>query len=130
MLAAFETSTSTGPKASSASLANWVIDRGIGQVEVEADRLPALVPDVGGQLLADLVAAGAQDHGMPGLGQDPGRFGADARRGSGDHGRASLGLGVETSHQLRYRGVTVVGSAARPRTLMECTRTTPSSSMA
>ena len=68
---------------------------------------------------------------MPRPGQRPRRLGADARRGAGH--RRSAGVGGEPGHvrlEARHqRSVTVVGSAAKPRTLMECTRTMPAASI-
>ena len=68
----------------------------------------------------------APEHdGMARPGQRPRRLGADARRRAGDRRGPALGVRLEARHQ---RGVTVVGSAAKPRTLMECTRCMPAGS--
>ena len=66
-----------------------------------------------------------EHHGMARPGQRPRRLGTDARGGAGHRRRAPFGVGLEARHQ---RGVTVVGNAAKPRTLMECTRAIPAGS--
>ena len=73
----------------------------------------------------DLHAARPEHDGMARPGQRPRRLGADARGGAGHRRRPAFGVGLEARHQ---RSVTVVGSAAKPRTLMECTRRMPAGS--
>ena len=103
-----------------------LLDRiGVGQVEVDGHRLAAVGPDGGGGVLALGHPPGPEGHRVALGGQGPGRGLADARRRPGHHGRAPFGVGLEPGHQRR---VTVVGRAARPRTLMEWTRSMPSGS--
>ena len=99
---------------------------GVGQVEMTGHRLSPFGADGRGDLVADLHPARPEHHGVPHPGQRPRRLGADARRGAGHRRRPALGMGLEARHQ---RGVTVVGSAAKPRTLMEWTRAMPAGSM-
>ena len=91
----------------------------IGQVEVAGHRLSPLGADGRRHLVADLDPARAEHDGVARPGQRPCRLGPDARGGAGHRRRPAFGVRLEARHQ---RGVTVVGSAAKPRTLMECTR--------
>ena len=125
ILAALDTRISTGPNAASASLANRVTEPRIRQVEVAGHRLSPLGPDGRSHLVAHLDAARPEHHGMARPGQRPRRLGADARGGAGHRRRPAFGVRLEARHQ---RSVTEVGSAAKPRTLMECTRRMPAGS--
>ena len=95
--------------------------------------LAAVLADLRGRLLAALHPAGPEDDGVTPGGQRPGRGQADARRGAGDDGRATCGMGDEPGHGRRRLVCqcteTVVGRRAKPRTLMEWTRSTPAGSM-
>jgi hypothetical protein len=97
--------------------------RGVAHVEGQGDRLPAGGADLGRGLLAPLDAPGAEHDGVARGGEQHRGRPSDARRRAGDHGGATLGVGRELRHQ---RAATVVGRAAKPRTLTEWTRAMPS----
>ena len=79
-----------------------------------ADRLAAVGDDLGGGLLEPVEPPGAEHHRVAGRGQRLRGGQPDARRRAGDHGGAALGVRFEPGHQ---RVTTVVGRAAKPRTL-------------
>src|SRR5690606_1598500 len=95
--------------------------RVVGEVEGVGDRLAAGVADARGDLLEPLDPAGTERDGEARGGQRLGGGRTDARGGAGDDRGAALGLGVlvGADHQ---RILTVTGSEAKPRTLMEWTR--------
>ena len=93
---------------------------------MEGGRLAAGGPDLARNDLAHLGPPRPEHHREAIPGQGARRLGSDARRGAGDHRRPSVRVRLEARHQRR---VTVVGRTAKPRTLTECTRTTPLSSM-
>ncbi len=98
----------------------------VRQIEMDGDGLATVVADGRRRVLAVVHPPGAEHDRVPEPGQGHRRRLPDARRRAGDHGRTSLGVGLETGHQ---RSCTVVGRAARPRTLIEWTRSMPSGSM-
>ena len=97
---------------------------GIGDVQWQGDRLATIGANLGGDLLALVHPAGPEGDGEAASREFGGGGGADARRGAGDQCGPSGGVWVESGHQ---RLVTVTGSSAKPRTLLECTRTAPDS---
>ena len=123
--AALDTRISTAPRAATAEVANCSTESRVGQVEVDGDGLAPVGPDGRRGILALVDPPGPERHRVPEGGQGLGGGLADARRGAGDHGRPAFGVGLEAGHQRR---VTVVGRAARPRTLIEWTRSMPSGS--
>ncbi len=114
-----DTTTSMSPRSPVTASANAADGAGVGDVERVHDRLAARLADLRGDLVAPVDASRAQRHRVTDRGQGQRGRGTDAGRGAGDHGRATLGL-VIPAHQ---RTATVTGSAAKPRTLVECTRT-------
>ena len=98
---------------------------GVGLVEVDGHRLAPVGPDGRGGVLAFGHPAGAENDRVAKGRQRLGRGLSDAGGRPGHHRRSELGIGVEAGHQ---RSVTVVGSEARPRTLIEWTRSMPSGS--
>ncbi len=97
----------------------------VGQVEVYGERVTTARSDGSRGLLALGHPSGSEHHRVTDGGEGLSHRLADAGRGSGDHCGANVGIGFEARHQRR---VTVVGSAARPRTLIEWTRSIPSGS--
>ncbi len=97
----------------------------LAQIQREGGRLTSAAANGVGHFVARLNSTGSEDDGVTGRGQCLGRGGADTRRGPGDHRRPATRVLLETCHQRR---VTVVGNAASPRTLMECTRSRPAGS--
>ena len=86
----------------------------VGQVELVHDGLAAGLAYLCGDLLA-LVGAPRTERDREALRAEHQRGRrADARRGTGDDGRAASGLGV-----LAHRATTRTGRCANPRTLAE-----------
>ena len=98
----------------------------VGQVEVDGDRLAAGGPDGRRRVLALADPSGTEDHRVAERGEGDGGGPADARGGAGHDGRPALGIGREPRPSAQ--DATVVGRAARPRTLIEWTRSMPSGS--
>jgi hypothetical protein len=95
---ALETTTSTGPNASWAVLANASIDASSVRSSAARSSLAPDGPDGGGQLVEAIGAAGAQHHRVAGGGQRLGGGCADAGRGAGDDGNPPLWMGDESRH--------------------------------
>ena len=98
----------------------------VGEVEVERVRLATSGTDRLGGLLAPVDTTRAEHDRVPGGGQRLGGGLADPRGCAGHHRRSPLGMWSETRHQRRS---TAIGSVAKPRTLIECTRSAPDSSI-
>ena len=92
----------------------------VGDVEVEADGLAAVGADLADQVVELLHAAGAERDGKAAGREFDGGGLADAGGRACDDGGPAVGKGGETGHQRTF---TVMGRWAKPRTLLECTRT-------
>lgn len=98
---------------------------GIGHVEGEGYRLATVGADFVDQLGQLVHAAGPQGDRKPAAGEFGCGGRADARRCAGDDGGPPGGVRFEAWH---YLACTLIGRWANPRTLLEWTRTTLSSS--
>ena len=125
---ALDTTISIGPELrSSAAAAKASMEASSVRSSGSADGLAAVGDDLGRRLLEPVEPAGPEHHGVPGRGQRQRGGQADAGGGAGDHGGAALGVRREAGASAQ--GCTVVGRAAKPRTLTEWTRRMPAGSM-
>ena len=122
---AFATRTSMSPSASTALATNDVIESGSVTSRWKRDGLAAVGADLADELVELVDAAGAEHDGEAAGGELDGGGLADAGGGAGDDGRSTVGEWGETGH---HRAFTVMGRWAKPRTLMEWTRTELASS--
>ena len=100
----------------------------IGDVEVEADGFAAVGADLADEVVELLHTAGAERDGKAACGEFDGGGLADAGGGAGDDGGSAVGKGGETGHHGPFSDWTVMGRWAKPRTLLEWTRTELASS--